>query len=185
MLDKVKAQIEELRRAFGRLTQREQLMVVGGGAAVVLFVLIIVMLAVGNAISTAERRVRIKTDKLTQVLELQGEYRARKRQQQRKLRELRRTNVRLISVVENAARQAGVNIDRLNPEEDEPNAEGIAEARVDLRASELSIDKLQDFLTRLEKSDGVIILQRMRIQKPYRKDTLDLELTVSTYKVES
>ncbi len=176
--------IDALRMAFDRLTQREQMMVVAGGALAVIIILTGVGLMVSQGISKAEKRVAVKGEALTEIIHLQGEYRARQQVQSQRLRSLKsKSNVRLVKLVEDAARNAGVNIGQLSPDEGEPNADGIVESRVDLRASGLSIDRLQDFLSRLESSAGMVIVRRLRINKPYRKDTLSIEVTVTTYKV--
>ncbi len=176
--------IDTVRMAFGRLTQREQMMVVIGGALAVIIVLTGVGLMVSNGISKAERRVAVKTEALTEIIQLQGEYRARQKAQTQRLRSLKsKSNVRLVKLVEDAARNAGVNIGQLSPDEGEPNADGIIESRVDLRASGLSIDRLQDFLSRLESSAGMVIVRRLRVNRPYRKDTLSVDVTVTTYKI--
>lgn len=185
MREQFQAQIESLRQAFSRLTQREQVMVAGGGAVAVLVVLLVIGLSFSSAIRAAERRVGNYTEKLGEVLELQGQYRARKAEYERRLRELSRSRVQLVKVVEDAAKQTGVEIKQLTPKDGEPNADGIVESTVELRASNLSINRLQDFLNRLHASRGVVIVQRMRIDRPYRRDTLELDMVVVTYRVES
>lgn len=180
--------IDSVRVAFGRLSQREQLMVLGGSGVGALVILLVVGFLVSGAIRRAEHRVKVKSGQLSQVLALQGEYRSRQREQEDRIRGLKRSKVRLVHLVEDAARQAGVSIGQLRPEEGEPNADGIAESTVDLRASGLSADRLQDFLRRLEQansSGSIVILRRMKINKPYRKDTVNLELTVTTFKMKS
>ncbi len=181
LVERAKEKLEVGKAAFSRLTEREQLTVVGGGAAALLIIMLGVGLLVSTAIDRAEHRIKVKTDQLSQVLELQGEYKAREATRAQRMRELGRSNVRLVSLVEETARAAGVEIGQLRPEDGEPNAEGIIESRVDLRATNLSADRLQDFLSRLEKAPGVIIMRRLKVNRPYRKDTVDIELTVATY----
>lgn len=180
--EKIRAQIEQLRASFERLNQREQITVVGGGAAALVIILFGVGLLVSSAIDKAEHRVKVKTDQLTQVMQLQGEYKAREAQRQQRMRELGRSNVRLVSLIEDTARQAGVEIGQLRPDEAEPTPDGIIESRVDLRATNLSADRLQDFLSRLEKAPGVVIMRRLKVMRPYRKDTVDVEMTVTTFR---
>lgn len=176
--------IDLARMAFGRLTQREQMIVVAGGALAAIIILTGVGLMVSNGISKAERRVAVKTEALTQIIQLQGEYKAREQAQSQRLRALKsKSGVRLVKLVEDAARNAGVDIGQLSPDEGEPNDDGIIESRVDLRASDLSIDRLQDFLSRLESSAGMVIVRRLRINKPYRKETLSVDVTVTTFKI--
>jgi hypothetical protein len=182
LLDQLKANLEAARAAFGRLTQREQVIVLAGAASGVVIVLLLIGLLVSSAIDSAEHRVKVKSDQLTQMLALQGEYKAREAQRQARLREIGRSTTRLVSLVEDVARQTGVDIGQLKPEEGEPNAQGFAESSVDLRATGLSADKLQDFLSRLETSPGVVIIRRLKVTRPFRKDTVDVELTVTTYR---
>ncbi len=185
LIGKLRAQVEAGKAAFGRLTQREQVIVLGGAGAFVLLVLFSVGMMVSSAIERAEHRVKVKTDQLTQVIQLQGEYRAREAQRQARMKELSRANLRLVSLIEDTARQAGVEIGQLRPDDSEPNPEGIVESTVDLRATNLSADRLQEFLSKLEKAPGVVILRRLKVQRPYRKDTVDLDMTVATYRMKT
>lgn len=184
-MKRLREQIEGVRVAFERLSQREQLLVLACAAAVGLVVVLGVGFGLSNAISKAEHRVKIKTDQLGEVLRLQGEYRARQRDREQRLRELGRSKVRLVSVVEEAARNAGVNIGQLRPEDGEPNADGVVESRVDLRAQDLSADRLQEFLSRLEKAPGGVSIRRLQVDRPYRKDTVNVEMTIVTYQMKA
>ena len=76
-------------------------------------------------------------------------------------------------------------ISQLKPEEGEASPEGIVESRVDLKISNLSADRLQDFLSRLEKGPGIIIVRRLKITRPYKRDTVDVEMTVTTFKLKA
>ncbi len=179
---KLRHSIEAVRQGFARLNQQEQFLVLAIGAGLVLLLLVGLGGGVASAITRAEHRVKVKTDQLAQVLQLQGEYKARVAEKEARLRDLDRSKVRLVSLVEDVARQAGVEIGQLRPEDLEPTAEGIIESRVDLKVANLSADRLQDFLQRLERTPGVVVVRRLKVSKPYRKETLDVELTVTTFK---
>lgn len=185
-MNSIREKIEELRAAFARLTPREQTLVAATSAAVFLFILLGVGWMVSSAIDKAERRLQVKMEVLQEILAKEGEYRARKMAQEARVRSLRsRSNVRLVKIVEDAAKSSGVQIGQLSPEEGEPNESGIVLSRVDLRAQDLSIDRLQDFLARLEESPGLVTVERMKIDKPYRKETLNVDLTITTYRKQS
>jgi hypothetical protein len=184
-MERIRQLIAEAKAGFTRLTQREQLMVIGCAAAVAAFIVFVVGLLVSSAISRAEARVKSKTDQLTQVLQLQGEYKARQKERDDKMAELKRSNIRLVSLVEDFARQAGVEIGSLKPEDSDPNADGIVESRVDLKIANLSADRLQKFLELVESSKELIIARRLKVARPYRKDTVELELTLVTYKMKA
>lgn len=183
MQEKIRQLIDNARVALGRLTQREQFMVVGCAAVVALFILLLIGWGVARGIDSVENRVKVKTQQLTDVLALQGEYKARQQEQQARLKSLGSSPVRLVSLVEESAKQAGVDIGQLRPEDGEPSADGVIESRVDLRASGLSVDRLQDFLNRMEASSGVVVVRHLKVSRPYRKDTAEVEISVSTFKL--
>ncbi|OGQ82419.1 MAG: hypothetical protein A2289_26530 [Deltaproteobacteria bacterium RIFOXYA12_FULL_58_15] len=174
--------VETARLAFSRLSQQEQLMILGGIGAFVLLILLGLGWGVSGAISKAENRVKVLSGQLNEVIQLQGEYRVRAADKEKRMRELSKSRVLLVSEVEKMATTAGVEIGQLKPEESDPSAEGIVESRVDLRASNLSPDRLQEFLNLLEKAAGVVVVRRLKVSRPYRRDTLDVELTVTAYK---
>ncbi len=184
MKERVLDLIEPLRQRFETLNAREQAMVAGGGAVGALLILVIIGLVLSNSIAAVESRIATKTSQLAEVVQLEGEYKSREAERNQRLRELERSNVRLISVVEDAAKVAGFEIGQIRPEEGEPNDEGVVESRVDLRASELTINRLETFLTQLESAPGLVIVRRLQVDRPYRKDTLNIEMTVATYKTE-
>nr|ADD93380.1 hypothetical protein [uncultured marine bacterium MedDCM-OCT-S01-C143] len=86
--------------------------------------------------------------------------------------------------MEQAAKGAGVDLRDISPSSGKPNDSGVVESRVKLKARNLSADRLQDFLKRLEASPGDIVLRKVDVSKPYRKDTLELEVLVMSYRVE-
>jgi hypothetical protein len=184
-MNNLRARLEALQAAFARLTQREQFLVIGTTLLVCVFVMVGIGWLVGDAIGRAEDRVKIKTEALTEILTKEGEYRAREQSQKARLRSLRgQSKVRLVKIVEDAAKASGVAIGQLSPDDGEPSAEGVIKSRVELRASELSIDRLQDFLARLQSAPGVVTVERLKVNKPYRKETLNVDMTVTTYRVE-
>ncbi|MBN1960901.1 MAG: type 4a pilus biogenesis protein PilO [Deltaproteobacteria bacterium] len=185
LIAQIKNQIAAAQAAFARLTQREQIIMLGLAGGIILLILVVVGVAVSSAIDGAEHRVKVKTKQLNQLIALQGEYKAREQQRQTRLKELGRSNTRLVSLIESVAKQAGVEIGQLRPEDSEPNADGIIESRVDLRASNLSADRLQDFLSRLETSPGIVIIRRLKVSRPFRRDVADIELTITTYQLKA
>ena len=174
-----------VRVTLSRLTQREQMLVVGGGLVSLCLVALIGGLMMASAISKLQHRLEVKNGQLAQVLSLRGDYAARQEERAQRLRTLGSSNVRLVSLVEDAARQAGVEIGQLRPEDGEPGSDGVMESRVDLRAAGLSADRLQEFLNLLESSHGIVVVRHLKITRPYRKDVAEMELTVSTYKLKT
>jgi len=179
-MKELKERIARIRQAFERLSEREQLIVAGGSIGGAFLILLIIALALSSAVGGAEHRVKVKTEQLLQVLQLQGEYQEKKRVHEARLAELKRTRTRLVSMLESTARQHQIGIGQLRPNDSEPNEEGIYETRVDLRAANIPINKLQDFLNSIKKMAGNANVTRMRVTKPYRKETLDVDMTISS-----
>ena len=99
------------------------------------------------------------------------------------MNDLRRSKVRLVSLVEDIAKKVQVEIGQLRPEEGEPGPDGIVESRVDLRATGLSADRLQKFLDEIEKAKGMVVVRRLKILRPYKKDVLNIELGLTTFNI--
>ena len=74
---------------------------------------------------------------------------------------------------------------RLNASEGQEAAGGIVETRVDLRATGLSADKLQEFLNLIENSPQTVFIRRLQIVRPYKKDMVDVEMTIVSFKSRS
>jgi len=184
-MSKVQELIDSAELSFGRLTQREQFVVFGGALGGGLFVLLLIGVMLASSIHKVEHRIRVKSGQLNELLALEGEYKLRQLEKKAQLDKLRRSNIRLVSLVEEIARRVQVEIGQLRPEEGEPGVDGIVESRVDLKVTGLSIDRLQKFLNEIENSDGAVVIQRLKIFRPYRKERVDIELGITTFKVKS
>lgn len=184
-MQKLRELRQSLRVALSRLTQREQVLIVGGTLVGLCLVVLIASLVMGNVIAGIQHRLEVKSTQLAQVLALRSDYAARQEERAQRLRTLGSSNVRLVSLVEDAARQAGIEIGQLRPEDGEASPEGVIESRVDLRAAGLSADRLQEFLNLLENGHGIVVVRHLKVTRPYRKDVADMELTVSTFKLKS
>lgn len=182
MQERLSAVLEPVRTWFEGLNAREQAIVAGGAGLGGLLVLMLIGGALSSSIAQVEKRIALKTNQLAEVVRLQSDYKAREAERRARLGELERSNVQLVPTVEEAARFAGFSIGEIRPEQGPPNDEGVVESRVDLQASGLTINRLEKFLTKLEKTRGVVTVPRLEVQKPYRKETLNIKMTVATYK---
>lgn len=174
-----------LRLAISRLTQREQFFVVGGGILAAAVLLSMGGFILSRAIERQQHSVDVKTQQLMEVLALRGDYHRRQEEHAQRLGALANSHVRLVSLVEESARAAGIDIGQLRPEDTEPGSDGVYESRVDLRASGLSADRLQEFLNLLEAGSGIIVVRHIKLSRPYKKDLADLELSVSAFKMKA
>ena len=102
-----------------------------------------------------------------------------------KLKSLSGSNLRLVSLAEEAAKTAGIEIGQLRPEDGEPGSDGVYESRVDLRAAGQSVDRLQEFVNLIEGGPGIIVVRHVKLTRPYNKDLAEVELSVSTFKMKA
>lgn len=184
-MQKLREWRQAIRVSLSRLTQREKMFMLGGGLVGLCLVALIASYLVISTTSKLQHRLEVKTAQMAQVLALRGEYLARQEERAQRLRTLGSSNVRLVSLVEDAAKQAGIEIGQLRPEDGDTGPDGVVESRVDLRAAGLSIDRLQEFLNLLEAGHGIVVVRHLKVVRPYRKDVAELELTVSTFKLKS
>ena len=167
------------------LSERERMMVnygtMGGG----LLILILISLVFSGAISQAERRVVQKTSQLTELLALQGVYQAKKNEETAQLRQIRNSRVKLVSLVESVAQETGVTIAQMQPDVGPQDSKGIVESTLLVRFKGLSIDRLEEFLSKLNNRKGMVFVSHLEINRPYRSKKLDVSMTVITYKLKS
>ena len=50
---------------------------------------------------------------------------------------------------------------------------------------DLSADKLQEFLNLIENSPQTVFIRRLQIARPYKKDLVDVEMTIVSFKSRS
>tara|TARA_B100000676_G_C17774307_1_gene678418 strand:+ start:34 stop:597 length:564 start_codon:yes stop_codon:yes gene_type:complete len=182
-MEAIRQQIAQWRSAFGRLSQKEQLTALSGASGACLLLLLIIGLMLSSGISSTKHRLKKKSEQLSQVIQLEGEYKAKQAAHKSRLRKLEKSNLRLVSLVEDVAKEIGVEIGQLRPDDGEPNADGLYESRVALKAGKLSIDRLEKFLNKIEQSKGLVIIDSLKVTKPYRKETLDIEMSLRTLKL--
>ena len=177
--------IDELRASFDGLPQSTQLMASASALFGLALLLVIGALLINGGAARSERRISQKTKQLKEVLALQGDYRKREAEQRQQRARLGRSSIRLVSVVDEAARASGVDVKEMKPRDEEADENGVVESRVELEARGMSVDRLQKFIGELvAKHPGAITIPKLKLSRPYRKDTLNLEMRVVTYKIE-
>ncbi len=169
---------------LGRLSERERFLVTSGTLAAFLLIGLLTAAVLGSKSRQVRHRVAVKSQQLQEVLDHEGAYKEQERARQKQLASLQRQHVQLVSHAEQAAKDAGVQIDQLQPEEGEAAVGGVRESRLSLRVADLSADRLQAFVQNMERGDAVVQVRRLQVRRPYKKDTAEANLTVVTYRVE-
>ena len=109
-MSKIQEMVDSVQLSFGRLTQREQFIWFGGSLGGGLLVLLLIGYILSSSISSTNHRINIKSKQLEQLLALQGEYKVRQQKNDRQMNELRRSKIRLVSLVEDARRDVSVEV---------------------------------------------------------------------------
>lgn len=173
-------------QAFQRLTEREKRLVLltGGVAAVV--IVVIGMTLVGSALEKREKRVALRRDEIAQLETLREKYQEAVAAEERSKRRITSNTASLFSLLQKAAGEVGLSLTDLNERRAQvKDAPDITEVTVDLNLKEISVDKLNTLLEKIEgkRSDGVIKVTKLKVKTRFdNPEMLEASMTVSTWK---
>lgn len=171
--------------SFGRLSGRERLLVGVTTLAAVLFVFVGGIYLVQGRLSKAKRRLGERKTQLTQILTLEDRYRQSQQDVQRFKKRLERNDVQLFSLLPKVAGELGLTLNDLNERRNPLKESGIDEISVDVNLKQMSLDKLDAFLERVENSSRSGLVKVLKIKVKTRFDNpelLDVNMKVATYK---
>lgn len=170
--------------SFEQLSFRERIMVGAGGVMLLIFICFTSWIVLNRKVELAQTRNIAKTKQLAELVKLQSTFSKREMEGKQLQNKLKNNKIRLISHLEGAAKTAGVEIGKMTPHDSAPDADGIVETTVTIKLQKLSITRLQEFLTRVEDSQGIVFVKRLKVNKRFDdKSLLDAELAISTYKI--
>ncbi len=170
---------------LAELSARERLMLTLGGVAAIVMICFMSWLFLSKKVELAHVRTTAKSKQLSELMALQSTYAKREMEGRQLQNKLRSNKIRIISHLETAAKNAGVEIGNMTPHDSNPDSDGIVETSVSLKLQRLSITRLQEFLTQVESgSQEMVFIKTLRVNKRFDdKSLLDAELTISTYKI--
>src|SRR5690606_1682377 len=112
-----------------------------------------------GALDDKEHRVREMRGVLTQIQSLEAQYKAAELAERQAEMRLRTNNTSLFSLLQQSAQQLGLTLNDLNERKSPANESGdITEVSVEVNLKEVSIDKLNTFLEKIEgkSSSGLV-----------------------------
>ncbi len=181
-MEQLKALLSELQARFQGLTARERRLVLMAGSAVGVFVLFLILFSFSASAAGYRRRTEEKLLKLRDVQTLAASYRESEQNRQVMERQLASSKVSLISYLEEKGTAAGLSIPAINPKPDAPIGDGrIIESAVELTLTDISINRLVDFLTSVELGPGVVKVKYLRVEPRVKNETLTAWTTIATY----
>lgn len=181
-------QFEQIGAAFERLSGREQL------TALALILAILTMFFgfggyfVNNALTARQRRIVAKETKLAEVGELRTDYQRRLNEQRQIANRVRGNNgLRLLSYLEDKGKLAGIELKNIVERPGESTgSEQVKEEAAEVLVKNVSLDRLYEFLKKVEKGNPLVKIRRLKIKQRFdNKEMLDASVTVGTFKTSS
>ena len=184
-MEQLRTMLANLQRSFATLSQRERRLVTGAGAAVTVFVLFLIIAGFGSKATSIRVRTQQKIVALQEVQTLATSYRENEARRQQAESQLRASNLRLITWVEEKASRAGLELPSINPKADVTlDGDKIVESAVELSLTDIKLNRLIDFLTNVE-SGGMVKVKYLRLEPRPANETLTAWLTIATYKMKN
>ena len=182
----MKSTIDSLSSSFERLSGREQVMTLFLVITVFVFILGISTYFVGRDFERRTKRIAAKSKKLGELQGLRADYQRRLSDQNRLAEQIRKNNnTRLLSYIENVSKQANTEI-RNAAERSGQNSgsSALKEVAAEVSVQNVSIDRLYDFLKRIESGNRLVKVRKLEIKTRFdNPKMLDAKVTVGTFKV--
>lgn len=177
-----------IQTSFAALSSREKRMVGGASLAVAIFVVFMVTFSFNSKADAIRRRTQEKIAKLDEVQTLATGYRDAKARQDALESQLRASNVRLVSYLEEKAKPAGIELPSINPKADVPlEGSKIIESAVEVTLTDVKLNRLVDFIQSVEAGPGIVKVKYLRLEpRPNavpENGTVTAWLQVATYKL--
>lgn len=174
--------LKALRDWFERLSSRERAMV---GALAVTFVSLVTLVIgylISDGLSTlAERNAEMRQALRDLDTQRDSYLRAKAKYSQLESR-LHGSAPALSGYLEQAAKEAGIQIPESNDRPTVPSGKNYVEHSVDLRLRAVTLDALAKFMKRIETGPNLVVVSALnvRTRDDHHKE-LDVEMTVATY----
>ena len=181
----MRALIDRVAAAFDSLTSREQLASVGLAALLVLMTLGFGSYLLGRDIERREKRIAAKISKLKEVAELRSDYKRRLAEQKRIANQVKGNNkMRILSYLENLSGKAYIELKNASERQGEPTgSDFVKEEAAEVKITDVSLDRLHDFLRRIEEGNPLVKVRRLRVETRFdNPEMLDAVVTVGTFK---
>lgn len=171
---------------FQTLNSRERRLVALAAAGVVAFVLFLVTFTFSNTATRIRGRTQEKIALLDEVQGLAAGFRDSEAKRTALEAQLRASNVRLASYLEEKGTRAGLDIPSINPRADVTlQGEKIVESSVEVTLTDIKINRLVDFLASVEQGPGMVKVKYLRLEPRPGNETLTAWVTIATYKLKN
>jgi len=177
--------LEQLQTSFARLSDRERILVILTAAVAAVFIIVGIAWWANNAIDSRRKSVEIKEDKLSQILALEGQYKEAASREAKATQKLQRNTVSLFSLLQKTAGELNLKLNDLNERKSPIRDSEIEEVSVEVNLKQVSVDKLNQFLEKIEgkSKEGLVKIVKLKVKTRFdNPKLLDVNMTVATWK---
>ena len=174
--------IQTLRDKWERLSQRERTMVGAMGVTFVIMVTLIVGFLITDGLSSMEERNSDMRQALRDLDTQRDKYLVMKAKVAQMETRLGTTPVQLQGYVENAAKEAGVEISDSSDRPAAAAGKKFIERSVDLHLKPVTLDQVTRFMKAIETGRSLVVVKELTVRtRDDKHEQLDVDMTVSTY----
>jgi general secretion pathway protein M len=179
----MKELIARLQASFSTLSSRERRMVIIAGAAAGAFFLFLLVHSFSVKADSIRDRTLMKLRKLDEIQSLALSFRETEAKRLAVESQLKASNIRLISYLEDKAKASYIELPSINPKADVTlEGDKIVESAVELSLTDVKLNRLLDFLTAVEAAPGGLVkVKYLRLEPRPAQETLSAWLTIATY----
>jgi len=174
--------MQALRDKWERLSQRERTMVGAMGVTFVLMLTLIVGFLITDGLSSMEERNADMRQALRDLDTQRDSYLRLKAKTAQMETRLGTTPVQLQGYVEQAAKEAGVEISDSSDRPAVSAGKKFIERSVDLHLKPMTIDQLTKFMKAIETGRSLVVVTQLTVRtRDDHHQQLDVDMSVSTY----
>lgn len=174
--------MQALRDKWERLSQRERTMVAALGVTFVLMMTLIVGFLITDGLSSMEQRNSDMRQALRDLDTQRDKYLRMKAQAAQLATRLGQTPVQLAGYLEQASKEAGIEIPETNPLPPAPAGKRFVEHAVSLRLRAVTLEQLVKFMRTIETGRSLVVVTQLNVRaRDDKHEEFDVEMTVATY----
>ena len=173
-------------QAFLRLSEREKRLVMMTGTVAAALIVLGGVTLVNSALDKRQKRVGMRRDEIHQLEALRDDYNDAVDAEEKNKKRITANSASLFSLMQKSSSEVGLPLSDLNehrvPVKDNPD---LTEVTVDLNLKEITVDKLDNLLEKIEgkRTDGVVKVTRLKVKTRFdNPELLESTMTVSTWK---
>lgn len=174
--------MQALRDRWERLSQRERTMVGALGVTFVVMMILIIGFLITDGLASMEEHNADMRQALRDLDTQRDNYLRMKAKASQMETRLGQTPVQLQGYLEQAAKEAGIDIPETKENPPTPAGKRFVERSVDLGLHAVTLDQLVKFMRAIETGRSLVVVTRLNVRtRDDKHEQFDVEMSVSTY----